>query len=176
MHQAITAAPQMELSAVAQPLNAGSVMPSPEQGETGQCRQADTNVSIPFREPANQQGMWTPMRLINIIDGRILDACESQGQCERGIQAARDNISRLLRKRQLWRRPDAINADANSEIHIVWRSMYGKVEIDTNEQGDVEYYVTRTAEDKMKEGKFETCDADEVGRVMSWLDKDPVVE
>lgn len=165
----------MELSTVAQSLNAKAVKTLPEQEATGQCRQADTKVSIPLREPAKQD-MWTAMRLLNIIDSRILDACESRGGCEREIQAARDNISRLLRKRPLWRRPDAINADASSEIHIVWRSLYGKVEMDTDERGDVEYYVARTADDRMKEGRFKTCDADEVGRVMSWLDENPAVE
>ena len=176
MHQTISpAAPRMELSAVAQSLNAKAVKASPEQEETGQCRQANTNVSIPFREPA-QQDMWTAMQILNIIDSRILDACESRGGCEREIQAARDNISRLLRKRPLWHRPDAINADASSEIHIVWRSLYGKVEMDTDEKGDVEYYVTRTADGRMQEGRFKTCDADEVDRVMSWLDESPEVE
>lgn len=175
-HQiALAAAPRMEPDTVAQSLDDRAVKTPFEDEETGQCRQASTNISIPAQEPA-QQDMWTATRVLNIVDSRILEACESRGKCEREIQIARDNISRLLRKRPLWYRPDAINADASSEIHIVWRSMYGKVEMDTDEKGDVEYYVTRTADDRMKEGRFATFDADEVERIMSWLDENPEVE
>ena len=39
--------------------------------------------------------------------------------------------------------------------------------------GTVEYYVTRTKDDEMEEGRFETFDADEVQRVMSWLGEHP---
>ena len=137
---------------------------------TGQCRQADAKINIQSNA-AKLRNSWSSMRILNLVDERIMEACEDRDGCGNGIKIARSNIARLLRKRKAWRRPDSINADATSEILIVWRSAYGKVEIDTNDAGEVEYYVTRTAENKWREGKFVTYEAEEVDQVISWLDE-----
>ena len=54
---------------------------------------------------------------------------------------------------------------------IIWRSGYGKVEIGTEEDGSVGYYVSRTLGEESREGNFRECDREELGRVMSWLDE-----
>ena len=168
--------PKMELKLASDTCSVKHPRQEPvEQVKTGECRQVDAKIDIPNRE-ASQKGRWDPTRIMDIIDTRILEACTSQRGCERDIQAAREIVSRILHKHPRWPKPDAITADARSEIHIVWRSIFGKVEIDTIEMGIVEYYVTRTKEDKMEEGRFETFDFEEVQRVMSWLYEHPEMD
>ena len=119
--------------------------------------------------PAGQSA-WTAMRILNHIDERILEDLETRGACEENLHIGRENIARLLRCRSSWRCPDAINADAVSDIHIVWRSAYGKVEIDADLMGRTEYYVIRTVGGAVEEGAFESYDEGEVDAVMGWLE------
>ena len=146
-----------------------------KQVKTGECSQARAKLSIPNHESV-QEGRWGPRRIMNIVDARILDACAIQDGCKPEIQAARENIARILYRFPQCPKPETINADSNREILIVWKSVFGEVEIDTGEKGIVEYYACRTKEDESIEGRFVTFEADEVRRVMSWLDESREVE
>ena len=55
----------------------------------------------------------------------------------------------------------------------IWRSRYGRVEIGTEEDGGVGYYVSRTPSEESGEGNFQEHGREELGRVMSWLDEAP---
>ena len=117
-----------------------------------------------------QDGLWPPTLILNVIDERIREARRTGRTSGPGIAAARDNLARLLQTRDAWPKPATINADAESEILVVWRSAHGKVEIDTEDDGSAGYYVTRTLSKHDKEGAFSAYDANEMNRVMRWLD------
>ena len=55
----------------------------------------------------------------------------------------------------------------------IWRSRYGRVEIGTEEDGGVGYYVSRTPSEESGEGNFQEHGREELGRDMSWLDEAP---
>ena len=112
---------------------------------------------------------WGAARIMDIIDSRIREACNSRGGCERPIHVARSNVATILSEHPLHRKPSALNADSTSEIHIEWRSQYGKVVLDTDPSGDLEYYVLRTVGDAWEEGKLDARDEVAVRKVMSWL-------
>ena len=87
------------------------------------------------------------------------------------IEANRDRIAALLGLRDEWKQPDEVYADEAWEICIIWRSGYGKVEIGTEEDGSVGYYVRRTLSEESREGIFEEHNREEISKVMSWLDE-----
>ena len=87
------------------------------------------------------------------------------------IKVNRDRIAALLGLREEWKRPDEVYADHAWEICIVWRSGYGRVEIGTDEDGTIEYYVSRTLSERSEEGSFRDHNREEIGRIMSWLDR-----
>ena len=119
-----------------------------------------------------QNDRWSPRRIMNIVDVRILDAISIHGGCEPEIQVARENVGRVLHRMPVCSKPETIDADCKREILIVWKSAFGEVEIDTGENGKVAYYARRV-EGAQIEGQFEMSDDDEVRRVMSWLDEVP---
>ena len=139
------------------------------QMDTGDCRPLDYRGLAAAAAPTGQSA-WMAMRILNHIDERILEDLETRGACGENIHIARENIARLLRWQSSWRRPDAINADAVSDIHIVWRSAYGKVEIDADPMGRTEYYVIRTVGGAVEEGAFKTYGEEEMDEVMGWLE------
>ena len=53
----------------------------------------------------------------------------------------------------------------------LWRSGYGRVEIGTEEDGGVGYYVSRTPSEESREGEFRQHGREELDRIMSWLDE-----
>ena len=83
----------------------------------------------------------------------------------------RDRIAALLGQYEKWRQPDEVYADEAWEICIVWRSGYGKVEIGTEEDGSITYYVSRTLSEESREGTLEEHNRDELDSLMSWLDR-----
>lgn len=89
------------------------------------------------------------------------------------IEANRDRIATLLGLYDEWKQPDEVYADEAWEICIIWRSEYGRVEIGTEEDGSVGYYVRRTLSEESEEGCLLESSREEVGRVMSWLSEVP---
>ena len=79
----------------------------------------------------------------------------------------------MLGLQEEWKQPDEVYADEAWEICIIWRSGYGRVEIGTEEDGSLGYYVRRTLSEKSKEGCFQGHSREEVDRVMSWLNEVP---
>ena len=77
----------------------------------------------------------------------------------------------MLGLREAWKRPDEVYADEAWEICIIWRSGYGRVEIGTEEDGSVGYYVSRTLSEESKEGSFHEHSKEELDWVMSWLNE-----
>ena len=104
-----------------------------------------------------------------MIDADILRASQVKGGSKRQIEANRDRIAALLGLREKWKRPDEVYADEAWEICIAWRSAYGRVEIGTEEDGEIGYYVSRVLSDESKEGSFQEYGREELGRIMSWL-------
>lgn len=72
------------------------------------------------------------------------------------------------------KRPDEVYADEAWEICIVWRSEYGRVEIGTEEDGSISYYVSRTLSDEAEENCIRSDGRDEIKRIFSWLEADLV--
>ena len=89
------------------------------------------------------------------------------------IKVNRDRVASLLGLYEEWKRPDEVYADHAWEICIVWRSRYGRVEIGTEEDGTIQYYVSRTLSNKSEEGSLGDHNREELDRVMSWLDEAP---
>ena len=115
----------------------------------------------------------TVREILDTVDADILRAARVKGAMRPQIEANRDRIAALLGLRGEWKRPDEVYADEAWEICIVWRSGYGRVEIGTEEDGSVGYYVRRTLSGKSEEGNFREHSREELDRVMSWLDKAP---
>jgi len=88
------------------------------------------------------------------------------------VEVNRDRIAELLGTQENWKRPDDVYADETWEICVVWRSEFGKVEIGTEEDGTVSYFVSRTLSEKSHEGIIEGCDADKLKKILSWLESD----
>ena len=109
--------------------------------------------------------------ILDTVDADILRAALVRGGTRRQIEVNRDRIAALLGLCDEWQRPDEVYADEAWEICIVWRSGYGRVEIGTEEDGRVGYYVSRTLSEESREGNFREHSREELDRVMSWLDE-----
>lgn len=115
----------------------------------------------------------TTREILDLIDAGTLRAAQIKGETSPQIETNRDRIAALLGLCEEWKRPDEVYADEAWEISVVWRSGYGRVEIGTEEDGGIGYYVSRTLNGKNKEGNLQEHSSEELGRVMSWLGKAP---
>ena len=115
----------------------------------------------------------TIREILDTIDADTLRAAQIKGGTSPQIETNRDRIAALLGLCEDWKRPDEVYADEAWEICIIWRSRYGKVEIGTEEDGSVGYYVSRTLSEESREGSFQKHSREELGRVMSWLAEAP---
>ncbi len=112
--------------------------------------------------------------ILDTIDAQILRAARLKGGARQQLKVNRDRIAELLGTQENWKRPDDVYADEAWEICVVWRSEFGKVEIGTEEDGTVSYFVSRTLSEKSYEGIIEGCDADKLKKILSWLESDQV--
>ena len=115
----------------------------------------------------------TTREILDTIDADTLRAAQIKGGTSPQIEVNRDRIAALLGLYEEWKRPDEVYADEAWEICIIWRSGYGRVEIGTEEDGSVGYYVSRTLSEESGEGNFREHSREELSRVMSWLDEAP---
>ena len=115
----------------------------------------------------------TTREILDTIDADTLRAAQVKGGTSPQIEVNRDRIAALLGLYEEWKRPDEVYADEAWEICIIWRSGYGRVEIGTEEDGSVGYYVSRTLSEESREGSLQEHSREELGRVMSWLDEAP---
>ena len=115
----------------------------------------------------------TTRGILDTIDADTLRAARIKGRTSPRIEVNRNRIAALLALRDEWKRPDEVYADEAWEICIIWRSRYGRVEIGTEEDGSVRYYVSRTLSEESREGNFRGYGREEIDRVMSWLDEAP---
>ena len=115
----------------------------------------------------------TTREILDTIDADTLRAARIKGGTSPRIEVNRDRIAALLVLRDEWERPDEVYADEAWEICIIWRTRYGRVEIGTEEDGSVGYYVSRTLSEESREGNFRGHGREEIDRVMSWLDEAP---
>lgn len=120
-----------------------------------------------------QETKTTREKILDEIDANTLRAAQVHDETMSQIDVNRNRIATLLGLYEEWRRPDEVYADQAWEISVVWRSGYGRVEIGTEEDGSIEYYVSRTLNEKSEEGSFRDHDREELDRVMSWLDEVP---
>ena len=111
--------------------------------------------------------------ILDTINADTLHAARLKGGIKQQIKVNRDRISALLELRDDWKRPDEVYADETWEICIVWRSSFGKVEIGTEEDGSIGYFVSRTLSEKSEEGKVQLHGKNELERIFSWLEADP---
>lgn len=117
--------------------------------------------------------MKTTRDILDTIDAETLRAAQVKGETMPQIDVNRDRIAALLGLREEWKQPDEVYADEAWEICIIWRSGYGSVEIGTEEDGTVGYYVRRTLSDRSEEGYFREYSPKEFNRIMSWLAEVP---
>ena len=115
----------------------------------------------------------TTREIPDAIHADALRTARIKGGARPGIAPSKDRILALLGLREEWKRPDEVYADEAWGICIIWRSGYGKVEIGTDEDGSVGYYVSRTLSEKSEEGSFLEHSHEELDRVMSWLEDLP---
>lgn len=113
----------------------------------------------------------TAREILDTIDADTLRAAQVRGGIMPQIEINRDRIAALLGLRDAWKQPDEVYADEAWEICIIWRSGYGRVEIGTEEDGTVGYYISRTLSDEGEEGNFVDHSREELDRVMSWLEE-----
>lgn len=113
----------------------------------------------------------TTREILDTIDADTLRAARIRGGAKAQIEVNRELIGALLELREEWKQPDEVYADEAWEISIIWRSEYGRVEIGTEEDGKVGYYISRTLREESEEGIFEDQTREELDRVMSWLDR-----
>lgn len=112
--------------------------------------------------------------ILDAIDADTLRAAQLNGGTKRQIAINRDRIATFLGMHDNLKRPDEVYADEAWEICIVWRSEYGRVEIGTEEDGSISYYVSRTLSDEEEENCIRSNGKDEIKRIFSWLEADPV--
>ena len=122
---------------------------------------------------ANGRETKTTRAIMDAIDAHTLRAARAKNGTKPQIEVNRDRIAALLGLFDEWKRPDEVYADEAWEICIIWRSGYGRVEIGTEEDGSVGYYVNRTLSEESREGTLQDLNRNELSRVMSWLDKVP---
>ena len=113
----------------------------------------------------------TTREILDTIDADTLRAARIRGGARAQIGVNRERIGALLELREEWKQPDEVYADEAWEISIIWRSEYGRVEIGTEEDGRIGYYISRTLREESEEGIFEDRTREELDRVMSWLDR-----
>ena len=112
--------------------------------------------------------------ILDTIDTKALRADRIKGGARKQLEVNRDRIAELLGMHDNWMRPDEVYADEAWEICVVWRSEFGKVEIGTEEDGSVGYFVRRTLSESSREGYLQECDdADKLRKIFSWLESDP---
>ena len=133
---------------------------------TGQSR-----IEVPSVPCGSGRETKTTREILDTIDADALRAALVKGGTRRQIEANRNRIAALLGLCEEWKRPDEVYADEAWEICIVWRSGYGRVEIGTEEDGGVGYYVSRTLSEESREGGFREHSREELDRVMSWLEE-----
>ena len=144
------------------------------QHENGTAWQGDeTGLGGAIAPSGTGQETKTARKILDAIDADTLRAARVKGGTLPQIEVNRDRIATLLGWRDKWKRPDEIYADEAWEICIIWRSGYGRVEIGTEEDGSVGYYVSRTLSEESKEGNFLEHSQEELDRVMSWLEEAP---
>ena len=112
--------------------------------------------------------------ILDTIEAETLRAARLNGGARRQIEVNRDQIAALLGVHEELKRPDEVYADEAWEICVIWRSEFGKVEISTEEEGGIGYFVSRTLSEENKEGIIQGRDADKLKRIFSWLEADPV--
>ena len=152
----------------------GEGMDQHAQRMNGTARQLDDEgLGWTINTRISGQETKTTRNILDMIDAGTLRAARSRGGVKRQIAANRDRIEALLGLCEEWKQPDEVYADEAWEICIVWRSGYGKVEIGTEEDGSIGYYVSRTLSDKSEEGNFREHSREEIDRIMSWLNKKP---
>ena len=152
--------------------NKGDLAEQPAQHGNGTVWQADEN-GLGWTIDTSDAGQETKTTrdILDTIDAHTLRAAQVKGGTMPQIEANRDRIAALLGLRDEWKQPDEVYADEAWEICIIWRSGYGKVEIGTEEDGSVGYYVRRTLSEESREGIFEEHSREEISKVMSWLDE-----
>lgn len=112
--------------------------------------------------------------VLDTIDTKILRAARIKGGARKQLEVNRDRIAELLGMHDNWMRPDEVYADEAWEICVIWRSEFGKVEIGTEEDGSIGYFVRRTLSESSREGYLRGCDdADKLRKIFSWLESDP---
>ena len=137
----------------------------------GTAGQEDEGLGWAIDKRANGRETKTTREIIDTIDAHTLQAARIKGGARRQIEVNRDRIAALLGLRETWMRPDEVYADEAWEICIIWRSGYGRVEIGTEEDGSVTYYVSRTLNEESREGTLQEHSREELAKIMSWLDK-----
>ncbi len=142
---------------------------------TGSKVRQRTLLNLQIEAPSVPRGSGretkTTREILGTIDADALRAALVRGGTRRQIEANRNRIAALLGLCEEWKRPDEVYADEAWEICIVWRSGYGRVEIGTEEDGSVGYYVSRTLSEESREGGFREHSREELDRVMSWLEE-----
>ena len=172
--------PMRGSSRPSQPINEGDPAEQPAQHENGTAWEVDETWEVDERglgwtidTHGSGRETKTTREILDTIDADTLRAARVKGGASPQIETNRDRIAALLGLYEEWKRPDEVYADEAWEICIIWRSGFGKVEIGTEEDGSVGYYVSRTLSEESKEGSFREHDREELGRVMSWLNEAP---
>lgn len=138
---------------------------------------ASRSAEIDSASPVSTLGSWlqskTTKEILDLIDAGILCAAKRKGGTKPQIEVNRNQIADLLGLDEEWKRPDEVYSDEAWEICVIWRSGYGKVEIGTEPDGGIGYFVMRTMSDEKKEGMFEEHSPAALKRAMSWLGASP---
>ena len=153
------------------PANSGDAAENQAQCVHGTASQADEGLGWAIDKSANGRETKTTREIIDTIDAHTLQAARIKGGTRPQIEVNRDRIVALLGLRDTWMRPDEVYADEAWEICIIWRSGYGRVEIGTEEDGSITYYVSRTLNEKSREGTLQEHSKEALDGIMSWLDK-----
>ena len=157
-----------------QPIDEGDPAEQPAQHGNGTVWEVDERgLGWTIDTHGSGRETKTTREILDTIDADTLRAARVKEGASSQIETNRDRIAALLGLYEEWKRPDEVYADEAWEICIIWRSGYGKVEIGTEEDGSVGYYVSRTLGEKSKEGNFQEHSREELSWVMSWLDEAP---
>lgn len=133
----------------------------------------EIDLSSPISLRSRKLQSKSTREILDLIDVDILRAAELEGGIKPQIEANRNQIADLLGLDEEWKRPDEVYGDAAWEICVIWRSGYGKVEIGTEPEGGIGYYVMRTMSTERKEGLFMEHNPAALKRAMSWLGTSP---
>ena len=172
-------APRRGSSRPPQPIEAprqeeeGDVAEQPQHGNGTAWQVDERGLGWTIDTSGSGRETKTSREILDRIDADTLRAARIEGGTRPQIETNRDRIAALLGLDEEWKRPDEVYADEAWEICIIWRSEYGKVEIGTEEDGSVGYYVSRTLSEESREGNFREHSREELGRVMSWLGEAP---